>query len=42
MNAHLVTDERAMTDDELVDVLTADWDPHFRDLVHDLLGDPQP
>lgn len=34
--------ERAMTDDELVDVLTADWDPRFRNLVHDLLGAPQP
>jgi hypothetical protein len=34
--------ERAMTADELVDVLTAEWDPRFRDLVHDLLGDGQP
>jgi hypothetical protein len=38
----LLAVERAMTEDELVDVLTAEWDPLFRDLVHDLLGDRQP
>jgi hypothetical protein len=33
--------ERAMTTDELIDILTAEWDPRFRDLVSDLLGDRQ-
>lgn len=31
-------DERAMTTEELVDVLTSEWDPKFRTLVFDLLG----
>ncbi|MDQ6796894.1 MAG: hypothetical protein M3011_02515 [Actinomycetota bacterium] len=38
----LLSTEGAMTDDELIDILTAEWDPRFRDLVHDLLGDRQP
>jgi hypothetical protein len=38
----LFATERAMTDDELVDVLTAEWDPRFRNLVHNLIGHAQP
>jgi len=37
----LVAAERVMTDDQLVDIVTAAWDPRFRHLVLDLLGDPQ-
>jgi hypothetical protein len=44
IDAHndLFATEHAMTTDELVDVLTAQWDPRFRDVVHNLLGDRQP
>lgn len=40
VHAHddLFAGERAMTTDELVDVLTVEWDPHFRHLVLEVLG----
>lgn len=41
-HGELLAAEADMTDDELIDILTAEWDPRFRDLVHDLLGDRQP
>ena len=35
----LVTAERDMTDEQLIDVVTAQWDQTFRDLVFDLIGE---
>ncbi|MGI9016340.1 MAG: hypothetical protein ACR2HR_04410 [Euzebya sp.] len=34
----LITEERGMTDAQLIDVITAEWDPNFRGLIYDLIG----